>query len=155
SNWTAISGNAVTFTNAGTLMKTAGSGVTAFAEVFNSQTFNNPGTVHVESGTLDIACVGTADGSFLVDAGATLNFGRDTYNLTPASSLTGEGTVNVTTGGASTTAGGLSWGGGTLNIFGTYDVNHTVIPSGTINFNSAASTTDLGLSSGTLAGSGV
>src|SRR5438132_6074614 len=79
--------------------------------------------------------------------------------LTAGSSLTGDGTVSVAAGSASTTAGGVNWAGGTLNVLGAYDVADTNISSGTINFINDATTTDLRLSSdyndGVLGGSGI
>src|SRR5439155_9001136 len=147
SSWTAINGSPITFTNAGTFLKSSGSGSTAFISIFTSLNFINTGTVHVESGTLDLACGGSGSGSFVVDAGTTLNFGAGTYNLTSTSSVTGAGTVSVAPGSASTTAGGMNWSGGTLNVLGSYNVNNTFIPSGAINFNSDASTPTLSLSS--------
>src|SRR5207237_2322958 len=112
SSWTAINGSPCTFSNAGTLTKTVTSGVSAFAEASTALAFNNTGVLHVQSGTLDIACGGSGSGSFLVDAGTMLNFGRDSYDLSVASSVAGAGTVSVGGGSASTIAGGVNWGGG-------------------------------------------
>src|SRR5205823_4855550 len=113
---------------------------------------------HVETGALDLACGGTNSSTFIVDAGTTVNFGLGSYNLAATSSVSGDGTVSVAPGGATTTAGGVNWAGGTLNVLGYYNVSNTVIPSGTINFASDAATTTLNLRSdyndGTLTGIG-
>ena len=64
--------------NQGTIEKTGGSGST----VFNNLTLVNDGVVTVSAGTLDLESGGTATGSFTANAGATLDFGHSSGNLT-------------------------------------------------------------------------
>src|SRR5262249_2831908 len=70
------SGAAPTFTNQGTLKKSAGGGTSTF-----DGAFHNTGTVDVRSGTLllnnggPVGSGGSSSGSFTVAAGATLGFG--------------------------------------------------------------------------------
>ncbi|MBI4528895.1 MAG: FecR domain-containing protein [Deltaproteobacteria bacterium] len=125
------------FSNAGTFRKT-GPGTTTTSSV----PFNNSGSVDVQSGTLSLAGGGTSTGSFDVDSGATLDFSGGTHNLNAGSSVTG--------------AGKASFSGGTTNVGGTYNLTSpTEISGGTVNFNSAASSTNTLLSAGTLGGTGV
>ncbi len=126
----------------------SGAGITSL--VGSNIAFNNTGSVNVTSGTLELDGGGTSTGGiFLVSAGAGLNFGGGggtIYTLSGASSVSGAGTVLFEGNG------GLTWNfnAGTYSVTGT-----TSITAGTINFNSAASTTWLDLSGGVLSGSGL
>jgi RHS repeat-associated protein len=97
------------FNNAGTLIKTGGSGVTGFFLC----ALNNSGSVQVQSGTLDLPHKGDSTGSFQVSAGATLRFGSNggTQTLEPPSRISGAGTV--------------LFENATANIQGTYDLGGT------------------------------
>jgi hypothetical protein len=109
-----------TFTNQGTLLKSAGTGTPNIDIVFN-----NSGTVLAESGTLALSGGGTDSGSFTVNAGATLAFSRGTHSLLASASLTGAGTV--------------LFSGGTVNESGSYNITgNTTIAGGTVNFNTGA-----------------
>lgn len=121
-----------TFTNAGTLRKSGGTGTSDFEGPI---VFNNTGTVDVQTGTLSLSRTGTSTGAFTVSSGATLDFdgGGGTQNLNAGSSVTGAG--NLTMG----------HGSSIVNIAGTYTIANTHITAGTLNFNAAASTTNLTL----------
>jgi YD repeat-containing protein len=134
----AIGGADATFNNAGTFMKSGGTGNTDVANVI----FNNTGRVDVKSGTVTLEDGGTGSGSFAAEARATLAFGSGTYTLTANSSVVGSGTIGFVNGG-------------TALVGGIYGVNGTTeISSGTVNFGVSAKTTALTLDGGTLTGSG-
>ena len=118
-----------TLNNAGTLTATGGgiysdgggtvanTGILDVADVGTTAlsigeylTFNNSGTVNVQSGTLSLPAndSGSTTGAFVVSAGATLSF-QGNYSLATGSSVSGAGTVNF-------------GGGGTVGVAGTYDV---------------------------------
>ena len=105
-------------------------------------TFNNAGTVNVQSGTLAIQG-GTSSGSFAIGSGGVLSLsGSATQSLSPSSSVTGAGIVNFT--------------GGTTDIAGAYTVSgDTNVSGGTVNFNAANASLGGGsFSGGTLGGNG-
>lgn len=113
------------FNNAGTLRKVIGSQATRF----NGVTFNNSGTVEIQTGLLGFTWGGTSSASFRVDSGAILNFfsegsGDVIYNLDANSSVTGSGTVIL---------GSAEFSSTKVNIAGKYDIigKTTVIGSGT------------------------
>jgi hypothetical protein len=84
-----------TFLNEGTLVKAVTPGTTVFGI-----TFDNRGTVDVQSGTLRLTAGGDATGSYKVEAGTTLEF-AGTFLMEPSSQISGAGTVvvsNNTTG---------------------------------------------------------
>ncbi len=85
-----IGPSASTFHNAGTLRKTAGTGLSSLAGI----TFNNTGAVEVQTGTMRLPG-GTSPGSFTVSPGAALEF-APTFQIPQNIS----GTVNVPVGGA-------------------------------------------------------
>jgi len=98
-------GGEATFLNAGTFVKTGAGTTTSISGV----TFNNSGTVDVQSGTLSLAGGGTSSGRFTIGGGGTLEFagGVSTLStLTSASSVAGSGVLGFT--------------GGTTDILGTY-----------------------------------
>jgi fibronectin-binding autotransporter adhesin len=106
--WTV--GTQPTFNNAGLFRKSAGTGVTSVAWVFN-----NTGTVEVFSGTLSLAGGGNHSGNFDVAAGATLGFAGGTHSLSGGAAITGAGAVSVS--------------GGTLNVGGDF-TNSTTLTVG-------------------------
>jgi hypothetical protein len=133
---TVFVGSNSAFNNAGTLIKLAGSGTTQFQGLFN-----NPGTVEIQSGTLQLRGGGASDGGFEVASGATLNI-DSAYTLTPASVVTGGGLVEFTSSG--------------IVVLGTYHVTGTTaINGGGVSFDGSNPITipTLNLTSGTLSGS--
>src|SRR5262249_53084971 len=126
-----------TFVNAGTLLKSAGTG-----QSFVTTRFHNSGSVTAQTGQLSLGA-GTSSGSFGVLAGATLglsgvNGSSESGTLTGASSVSGAGTV--------------MFSGTTTNVNGAYNVTgSTDVEGGTANFSAAitsvGSTFSVGLSS--------
>ena len=138
-----------TIGNAGLLRKAGTSGTTTLTAALV-----NSGDVQAQSGTLDLAGGGSASGTFEVLANATLQFGNS-YTLGPASSVTGAGTVlmssgNLTVNTPATMAvtnlilsggilngnapvfvnGPFTWSGGTINNTGGVTLNGTSSLSG-------------------------
>ncbi|HUP61678.1 MAG TPA: hypothetical protein VNA69_14805 [Thermoanaerobaculia bacterium] len=106
--------------NAGTMSKTAGTGVKDITIAFN-----NTGQVNVNSGTLRPTAGGTSSGTFNVASGATLRFAGGTHTLDASSTLTGAGTFDFNSG--------------TVNFTGTYSVSGTLsITGGTFNLDTAS-----------------
>jgi hypothetical protein len=141
-------GTTPTFNNAGTFRKAAGAGTTYLGEDVNGEVlFNNSGEVDVLTGTLRFLGGGTSSGSFVVAAGATLDFGPGTHNLTAASCISGAGNVRLSADLLSRV--------GTVNVAGTYSVGgDTSLPAGTLNLLSNAATGTATLSGGILTGPG-
>lgn len=80
--------------NRGTMFKSSSTGVSEWAvNLYNS------GVVHVQSGELRLARGGSADGLFEVDAGATLRFAGNFYELLPGADIVGEGEAIVSNSG--------------------------------------------------------
>ncbi len=117
--WSIISGGvAPVFDNAGTLRKSGGTGTTAL-----NLPFQNSGQIEALSGTLRFGDGGTEDGSFYVDAGATLNFTGGIYVLTTQSIVTGPGDVMFTQTGTVLNS---------MTVLGTYAVDGTTTVSGAL-----------------------
>ena len=114
----------------------------AFAEI--EAAVNNTGLVNIESGTMQIKLGGTSSGQFTVQTDGVLDFYRITSTLLPESSLSGAGTVR------------FSGAGHSAEINGTYDVGHTEVTNGRVEFQSDATTHSASLtdSFGQLGGSG-
>ena len=132
------------FNNSGTFTKSGDTGTTLFTTQGSCGplSFNNTGTVNVNSGTLSLQDGKSTSGSFTVPAGSTLNFSGGTYTLDGSSSVTGAGTgrfglaaVTFATGAAYTTSSTTVSG----NVAG-----------GSVTFNSSASTGTYTQSGGTL-----
>jgi hypothetical protein len=87
-------GTTTVFNNNGIVRKTAATGTTTFSYVV----FNNSGTLAVQAGTLRLTGGGTGTGIYNLSGGATLDFGGGTHSLGSASSITGEGTLTVSSG---------------------------------------------------------
>jgi hypothetical protein len=118
-------GASVAFSNAGTFDVNPGSGQTVAIGI---ATFNNAGTVSVQSGTFLVLNNGTDSGAVDVRTGTTLDFGST------------NGTISYTI------APGATWdGAGTLAISGQF---------ADIIVNTALTVTDLSISTGTLDGTG-
>ena len=102
-----------TFNNGGTLRKAGGTGATTVGS-----TFNNSGSVQVETGTLRLAGSGAHTGSFVPSAGATLA-------LVAASPVV----QNFDAGSSVMGAGNVSFNGvsgqfpGAINVNGSYDTS--------------------------------
>jgi hypothetical protein len=146
-----------TLNNSGTLVKTAGSGITQM-EV----SFYNSGAVEVETGTLRLGRFGSGNssGSFTVAPGATLDF-WGTHVLDGSSSLTGGGEVDVSDGtttisGTYNITGTTRVSGGTANLVGgTITVTTVSLSGGVLNLVSDVNVIgDLTQSAGFLDGSG-
>ena len=125
--------------NAGTFRK---SGSTATDITTVGVTFNNTGTVDVQTGILNFTNGGTHTGTFDVAAGAVLGFGGGTHNLN-AGTITSPGTVRLS-------------GSSIVNINTGYAIAGTTeIQSGSLNLlGGNASTGSLTQSSGTVSGTG-
>ena len=126
------------FNNAvGAVLKKTGIGTSAF-----TLAVDNDGSLQANSGTFELAAGSgsghVSSGSFSVPA--TLAFTGGTHDLAAASSVAGAGIVRFQ--------------GGTVNVLGSYNPTKTEIIGGTANFEAPASTTQLALSGGTLAGAG-
>lgn len=87
-------GSGGTINNAGTFQKSIGTGI---AEI-DRWTFNNSGTVDVQSGTLELGGNGTSPGIFRTAVGTNLRFKDGTHNLTGAT-LDNAGTIRIQSGG--------------------------------------------------------
>jgi hypothetical protein len=99
-----------TLVNGGLVRKSGGTGTSTIYP-----TFNNSGTVDVQTGTISVNGGGSSQGIFVADAGATLTYGND-YEVDGL--LTGAGT-NLLNGSTLTGTGMISnglfvWRGGTL-----------------------------------------
>ena len=112
--------------NDGKLLKSQGSGTTAFFYPFGR--LDNNGTVRVETGTLllsnGISAFSTSgDGAFEVDDGAVLRFNQATYTYGASSTVSGAGTLRVTSGtttlGSADMTGLTQIQGGTLRLSNT------------------------------------
>ena len=125
------------FNNGGTFRKTTSTGT---ANVSSYWTFNNSGTVQVQSGTLNVSGAFNNTGTAEVQAGNTMSL---------SGGGTSTGTFNVFSGATLNFSGGThSLGGATFNNSGTINFN-----GATVNFNGGTVTTVPGavvLSSGTL-----
>ena len=125
-------GGAVRFDNAGTFRKSASIGTTTLG---TSVTFNNSGSVDLQTGTLALQGGGTNTGTLAVSAGTTLNL-SGTFTSGGASSIAGAGNFTVS-GGTAALAGLVNLSGtnlfssGTANLTGNYIcTNNTLTASG-------------------------
>jgi uncharacterized Zn-binding protein involved in type VI secretion len=105
-------------------------------------TFNNSGTVSVNSGELDLPGGGSASGAFTIASGATLGLTGHTHTLNDGTTFTGVGNLIIN--------------GATANFTGSasMSVNTLVLSSGAVNFNNSGANAAavLNLSGGTLGG---
>jgi hypothetical protein len=133
----AAGGTTPVFSNLGTFRKS----LIGFTIV--SWVFNNAGTTDLVSGALSLAGGGASSGSCTLGLGTKLIVSGPTYQLSSGSSVTGAGTVTVSTG--------------ILDVFGTYNSNGItdVISGGTAEFYSNASTATLTNAGTVVIGSGV
>ena len=154
-NW---GGTATVFNNAGIVRKTAATGTTTFSDVV----FNNSGTLAVQAGILRLTGGGTGTGIYNVSGGATLDFGGGTHNLSSASSITGDGTVNVSSGnvthnGIYQVTGTTKVESGQLQLLGNVTSlgSSVAVTGGTLDLRADVTVQGNGsLSSGTITGTG-
>ncbi len=100
----------LSFLNAGTLEKLAGTGATAFGYGYgygyrgrsgtDGVVLTSSGTVDVATGTLAIGTGGTDTGTFITASGATLAFFAGSPTLTAAATVSDQGTLAITGGTA-------------------------------------------------------
>jgi hypothetical protein len=93
-----------TFSNAGTFLKSAGTGTTGFG---SGVEFDNTGSVDVSSGTLSLGGPGFSSGIMSPAAGSTLFFAGSAYTLTSDCLIAGDGAV-VFSGTATDIGGGVT-----------------------------------------------
>lgn len=127
------------FENVGTFRPSA-TGTTSLYNIL----FNNSGAINILGGTtLSMGGGGSFTGTITVPAGATLNFAGGTYNCYGGSSITGAGTLWVSSGtanlgGTVNVTGTNSFSGGTANVTGNYTcINNTLLDisiGGAVNF---------------------
>jgi VCBS repeat-containing protein len=146
-----ITGSGSTFTNTGVLLFEDGESCLTFVTFTNNGevqiadgdeirvtiaggTFNNPGNMAIDSGQLFIQSSGSADGTFSVASGATVDFDALNFTLNAGSSLTGDGAASFTNG---------------INtINGSYNVHTTSIQNATAVFNRDVTLADVLLGGG-------
>lgn len=123
------------FDNAGTFRKSANAGTMTIA---SGLSFNNSGTVEIQTGTLNLGGGGTHSGSFDVPGGTALILSGGTHAANGSSSITGAGQFMVS-GGAATLAGLVNvtgsntFNGGTAVFTGnTICTNNTITISGAL-----------------------
>jgi hypothetical protein len=134
SNFSEFFGSNGTFNNTGAFVKSQSS---SQAGIYI--TFNNTGSVEVQTGTLEVGA-GSSSGAFAVDAGATLTFASSQL-LTADSAVFGDGNVQFSNG--------------TTNVFGYFGPAGTVtVNNGIVNFWTDIDLEALTLQGGTLTGIG-
>jgi hypothetical protein len=101
--------------------------------------FNNTGSLNVTSGRVEPRGGGTNTGSVVIAGVATLDFSGDTHNFGVGSTISGPGTLEVSSGIWNFQAG-------------SYNVASTRISGGIANFEAPATTSSLTQSGGTLGG---
>ena len=153
----ALAGASSTFTNQGSIIAALASGTTGALSV----PLAGSGTISVESGTFQVTGGGGTSGSTTIAAGATLDFGTNTFSFTNGATVGGTGTFAVSSGTVSVPASGTTLGvglvdvtGGTANFGSGYTATTTTISGGAANYDAATTVAGLTLSGGTLAGSG-
>lgn len=132
------------FNNFGLLVKQASAGTTSYLPSFSS--FNNNGTVRIETGTLQLARGGSGSGALEIMDAATLRFsaGMQTFSAGSRLDIAPEGTLRID--------GGILAIAGTINVEGL-----TQITAGGLRLNGIAATSNLAevfLSGGELGGTG-
>jgi hypothetical protein len=130
-------GNA--FNNAGTFTKVSGGGVT---EVQSYTTFNNTGTVSVNTGTLRVTGGGNSSAGLVsILASAKLELGGGAHTFSGSSSFSSFGTVAVVAGVANFNTSGFN-----TEVF--------QLSAGTASFGTSSQTNQFSMTGGTLSGSG-
>jgi fibronectin-binding autotransporter adhesin len=126
-----------TFSNAGTLVKSGGTGTTTLQAALD-----NTGSVHVQQGTLSLQGEGVVGGSYLVLAGATLTFGSDNVTTTsvalPSEFTDGPFNWAGTFAGSAHDSSGSGLASVGMSLFNGYDYyNGTAFTSPTVVDNAA------------------
>jgi len=138
------------FINAGTVLKSGGTGTTSI-----NASLNNTGALDVASGTIALTGGGSLNGSGMVSSGAQLIFATGTYgggglNLTNAAGgqvdFNGASLAVVNMSGS----GGISFNAGIVTLNASNPVTSLVVTTGTLTLNGTV--TNLLLGGGTLAG---
>ena len=88
-------GGAPRIDNAGTIRRITAGGITTVGAFVS---FNNSGFVEIETGTLQLAGGGSANGMFNAAAGAMVEWTSGTYTLTPGAQLNGSGQYRLNIG---------------------------------------------------------
>ncbi len=136
-----------TIDNQGALVVGAGVGTATITGSGNFPFLTSPGGIEVLSGTLDLACDGTATGtlpaSFTVAAGCTLEFGGD-FTLGAGAGIGGPGIVEVPS------RSDLWFTSGAFSNF----VGTMTIDGGTVEYDDSALAGTLNVSGGDLTGPG-
>jgi hypothetical protein len=129
------------FNNQGTLIKSDDTFTPTAASI--GIPLNNSGRVLVQSGTLSLQGGGSDSGSFSVSTGTTLGFAGGTHALNSGASVSGTGTMWVSSGTAN------------FNSGSDLSISNLTISGGTANLSSGAAVnpSTLTLSGGTLTGS--
>lgn len=144
--------------NNGTFQKSAGAGVTT---VGPTVTFNNSGTVDVQTGTLQLGSSGGTHSGTFDATGATLRFSNGTHTFPGNAMLTGTIAVTASSGntpvlnfsGTSATLGSVTQTIGTMNFStsGAVSIGSLTENGGTANFTTGGPTIgSITVSSGTL-----
>ncbi|MGH9867979.1 MAG: MopE-related protein [Candidatus Polarisedimenticolia bacterium] len=128
-----VAGAGISFVNAGTLRKSAGTETSSIRVPYTGN-----GAVEVQTGTLSFTANATHNSALTISPGATLDFDGGTQTLSSTSSVTGDR---------------VSFTSGTVNVSGSYDVTRTTSAGGGAIFNAAS--TIVGLGSLTLNGGSV
>ena len=90
-----VGANSASFNNlsAGTLSKTAGTGLSSF-----SRPLNNSGTVDVQIGGIGLNGSGSSDGAFTLGTAGILRVTAGTYEMNQGTTFSGDGLLEVTAG---------------------------------------------------------
>ena len=135
------SGNAVTFTNAGTLRK-SGAGITRFDG--NQLLFSNTGTLEITNGMFELPTGGILDGTTIVGTTGTLRFVGGTFTL-PATSMltvnpggTWEVTASTVVMDGTVTAPSVTFVRNTVTLNGTATIAALNMVGGTLNVSSGS-----------------
>ncbi len=147
-------------TNTGTMRKVAGTGVTEIGGS-NGFTFDNNGAVEVQTGTLrlgdNFADGSVSNGTFLVNAGARLEYARGNHLLTESSSITTD-TLQIVAGSVEfkgTAAIGTIVTGGRVNLGTNLTIPRIHVSAGGLGGTGTLTVTDsMTWTGGTMNGSG-
>ncbi len=143
------------FLNTGTWDLTGGAG---WVIVDHGMTFTNSGIVNLGAGrlTLQGGDGGSTSGTFNVAAGATLDLDAADYTFTPAASLAGDGTLEVSLGtttlqsGATFSLANLVINGGSLALPDGAELDQLTVTSGDLELDNASSANSATLTGGKL-----
>lgn len=147
-----------TFNNQGNFIKSGGTSTTNISPVFN-----NDSTVTVQTNTLSFNGSGDSNGTFTINAGATLRFQGTTHTLADGSHIGGAG--NLTVAGTSTVVnldgkyvvtGQTTFSGGIVNLNNQLEIPNLTVSGGVMQGSSNITVTNvLSWTGGTIGGSGI